>query len=142
MSMRHLYNCLAEVLELSGALVHGTPTLTWGVIGDSPDPVLGVPGQMMCRISLGAVRPGKDAPMPIVAGRAPDRVGVMYFDPTDAIKANQRIHILQGPFGGTFEIRAIPDVAVMGAIAHHMEVQVVEVAQPRGGVFPSAPGQT
>lgn len=138
MSMRHLYNCLVEVLQLSGGLVYGTPTLTWDVIGDTPDPVLGVTGQMMCRISLGVVRPGKDAPMPIVAGRAPDRVGVMYFDPSDAVKAGQRIHILDGPFLGTFEIRAMPDVAVMGATAHHMEVQVIEVAQAASGAFPGA----
>ncbi len=136
--MRHLYNALVEVLELSGGLVHGTPTLTWNVINDSPDPVLGVPGQLMCRISMGVVRPGKDAPMAIVAGRAPDRVGVRYFGPSDAVKAGQRIRILDGPFLGTFEIRAMPDVAVMGATAHHMEVQVIEVAQQRGGAFPGA----
>jgi len=136
--VRHLYGHLVEVLELSGGLVHGTPTLTWSVINDSPDPVLGIPGQMMCRIALGVVRPGKDAPMAIVAGRAPDRVGVMYFDPTDAVRSGQRIRIIDGPFLGTFEIRAMPDVAVMGTTAHHMEVQLIEVAQQRGGAFPGA----
>ncbi len=136
--MRHLYNCRVEILQLSGGLVHGTPTLTWAVINDIPDPILGVPGQMMCRMSMGVVRPGKDAPMAIVAGRAPDRVAVMYFDPTDAVKAGQRVHILDGPFGGTFEIRAAPDVAVMGATAHHMEVQVIETSQSPHGAFPGA----
>lgn len=136
--MRHLYNCLVEVLELSGTLDYGTPTFTWNVISDTPDATLGVPGQMMCRIAMGVLRPGKDAPMPIVAGRAPDRVAVMYFDPTDVVKAGQRIRILEGPFTGTFEMRAQPDVAVMGATAHHMEVQVIEVAQQRtSAAFPA-----
>jgi hypothetical protein len=82
------------------------------------------------------VRPGKDAPMPLVAGRAPDRVGTLFCDPTPHLKAGDRIHAIDGPVTGTFEIRAIPDVAVGFGIGHHMEVQLIEVAQELTGVFP------
>lgn len=136
--MRHLYNSRAEVLRLSGALVLGTPTLTWSKISDTPDTVLGVEGELMCRLDLNFVRPGKDQPMPVEAGRAPDRIGVLFYSVTDALKAGDRVRMLAGPITGTFEVRVIPDPAVAYAAAHHMEVQVVEVAQQLAGVFPSA----
>lgn len=136
--MRHLYNSRAEIHRLSGALVDGTPTLTWSKIAETPDPILNTAGELMCRLDLNYVRPGKDQPMPVVAGRAPDRVGLLMFDTTSVVKAGDRVHMLTGPIVGTFEIRVIPDPAVGFAAAHHMEVQVVEVAQQLPGLFPSA----
>jgi hypothetical protein len=67
--------------------------------------------------------------MPIVAGRAPDRVGLMFFDATQEVRAGQRIHCLDGPVQGTFELRVMPDPAAGYSLAHHMEVQIVEVSQ-------------
>ncbi len=139
--MRHLYNCRVAVDELSGDIVNGTPTLTWAQLGVNLDPYLpGSEGELMCRLDLYLQRPGKDAPMPIVAGRAPDRVGVMFFDATAAaaaVKAGQRVRVLSGPVTGTFEIRATPDPAQdFSPVAHHMEVQVIEVAQAPAGIFP------
>ena len=136
-AIRHLYPTLAEVLRLSGTLVHGTPTLTWAVITDMVDPAHGVPGQLKCRIDLGYLRIGRDAPMPVVAGRAPDRMGVMFLDATGAIKAGDRIHCIAGPIAGTFEIRPLPDPAVDMSAVHHLEVQVIEVAQAVHGMVPS-----
>jgi hypothetical protein len=136
--MRHLFNSRCEVLRLSGQMVDGTPTLSWTKVGGVVDPVLGTPGELMCRLDLTFQRPGKDQPMPIVAGRAPDRVGVMFFDATDNIVAGDRIHCLAGPLTGTFEIRSIPDPAVAYAAAHHGEVQVIEVSQTLPGIFPGA----
>ncbi len=136
--MRHLYNSRAEIQRLSGELVNGTPTLTWSKITEKPDPILNTDGELLCRLDLNFVRPGKDQPMPVVAGRAPDRVGLLMFDTTNVIKAGDRVHMLAGPIVGTFEIRVIPDPAVGFAAAHHMEVQVIEVAQQLPGVFPSA----
>ncbi len=136
--MRHLYNTRAEVLRLSGVLVDGAPTLTWAKIAGQPDSTLAVAGELMCRIDLNFQRPGKDAPMPAVAGRAPDRIGVMYLDATTVIKAGDRVRALSGPVAGTFEIRTIPDPAIGYSAAHHMEVQVVEVAQSLAGTFPAA----
>jgi hypothetical protein len=136
--MRHLFNSRVEVLRLTGVLQAGTPTLSWNTITDVVDPYLSAPGQLMCRIDLQFLRPGRDQPMPAVAGRAPDRVGVLFLSITDALKAGDRIHTLTGPVTGTFEVRAIPDVAAQFADGHHMEVQIIEVAQGLTGVFPSA----
>lgn len=136
--MRHLYNCRVQVQRLSAGMLFGAPNLSWATVTDTLDAYLGTPGELMCRLDLQFVRPGKDQPMPIVAGRAPDRVGVMFYDVTDKVKAGDRIRVLAGPVTGTFEIRAIPDPAVDLASAHHMEVQVIEVAQALAGVFPGA----
>lgn len=136
--MRHLYNVCAQVLRLDGQMLHGTPTLSWTPITEVVDPVWGIPGQLMLRLDLGFQRPGKDQPMPLAAGRAPDRIGVAVFDTTTLLKAGDRLLVLTGQPTGTFEIRSIPDVAVGFTQAHHMEVQVVEVAQALTGIFPGS----
>lgn len=127
--MRWLFNTRVEVLRLSLDMSDGLPQQTWNKLDSIIDPFLGEPGEMMCRIDLQYQRPGKDQPMPVVAGRAPDRVGLMIFDATDAIRAGDRFHCVQGPIQGTFEIRAMPDPAAGYSQAHHMEVQIIEVAQ-------------
>lgn len=110
-------------------MTNGLPQQTWQKLDSIVDPYLGEPGELMCRIDLGFQRPGKDQPMPVVAGRAPDRLGVMVFDPTTEILSGDRFRCIAGPIQGTFEIRTMPDVAAAYALAHHMEVQIVEVAQ-------------
>lgn len=130
--MRHLYHTQAEVLRLTQTFVNGAPTMAWDKVTTILDPILGIPGELKCRIDLNFVRVGKDQPMPVVAGRAPDRVGLMLFDATDAILSGDRIHPLNGPISGMFELRAIPDVAAGWSAAHHMEVQLIEVAQSLG----------
>lgn len=127
--MRHLYHTRAEVNRLRQDFNNGVPTMTWQQVDDIIDPFLAVPGELMCRIDLAFVRPGKDQPMPVVAGRAPDRVGLMFFDATDEILSGDRITCIDGPIKGTFEIRAMPDPAAGWSSAHHMEVQIIEVAQ-------------
>ena len=127
--MRPLYHTRCEVLRLSLDMTNGLPQQTWQKLDTIVDPYLGVPGEMMCRIDLQYQRPGKDQPMPVVAGRAPDRVGIMFFDASDEIRSGDRSRCLQGPIQGIFEIRAMPDVAAGYSIAHHMEVQIIEVAQ-------------
>lgn len=127
--MRHLYSSRVEVLRLSRELVDGTSKYTWGRVQSILDSELGLPGEMMCRFDLQFVRPGKDQPMPVEAGRAVDRTGVMYFDVTEHVKAGDRVRHISGPYTGTFEIRNTPDAAPDFSGAHHMEVQVVEVAQ-------------
>ncbi len=141
--MRHLYNSRVEVEELAGDFQNGTPSYTWMKLGIVIDPYLGVPGEMMCRLDLTFQRPGKDQPQPIVAGRAPDRIGLLFYDYSDQIKAGHRIRVIGGPLtGGVFELRAIPDVAQAYAIGHHMEVQVQEVAQQLAGKFPATDMET
>lgn len=136
--MRHLFSSRVEVLRLSGTMTNGTPVLSWGRVQSTLDNTLNAPGELMCRLDLNFVRPGKDQPMPIVAGRAPDRTGVMFYSVTDQVKAGDRVRCVSGPIIGTFEIRAIPDPAVDGLTAHHMEVQVIEVAQSLQHTFPGA----
>lgn len=136
--MRHLFNSRVEVLRLSAQVTNGVPITEWNKIAAVADPYLTEPGELMCRLDLVFVRPGKDQPMPLVAGRAPDRTGVMFFTYTTAVRAGDRIRCLAGPVSGTFELRAIPDTAVGFSAAHHCEVQVIEVAQALVGVFPGA----
>lgn len=127
--MRHLYATKAELLRLSRSMDNGVASLSWNKVQAIVDPVLGESGELMCRIDLGFQRPGKDQPMPLVAGRAPDRVGLMFFDTTELVRSGDRVHCLDGPVQGTFEIRVMPDPAAGYGSAHHMEVQIVEVAQ-------------
>jgi hypothetical protein len=128
--MRHLYNSRCEVLRLTVDMQNGLALQSWQKLDVIIDYYLAVPGELMCRLDLIFQRPGKDQPMPLVAGRAPDRVGLLMFDPTDEIRSGDRFHVLQGPVQGTFEIRVMPDPAqAFGMLAHHMEVQVIEVAQ-------------
>lgn len=139
--MRWLFNSRVEVLRLGISMDDdGTPSQSWEKLQAIVDPSLGVPGEMMCRMDLIFQRPGKDQPMPIVAGRAPDRVGVMFFDVTDEIRSGDRFRCLSGPVSGTFEMRVQADPAQdFTATAHHMEVQIVEVAQKNQVNFLTGP---
>jgi len=134
--MRMFYTSTCQVLRLDPVLTAGgAMTLAWNPVATVTDPALGEPGLLQCRLDLTFLRPGKDQPAPIVAGRAPDRTGVCYFDlAADAsgvplVLAGDRLKCVRGPIFGTFEIRLIPDVAQDLAGAHHVEVQVIEVSQ-------------
>jgi hypothetical protein len=149
-SPRWLYRSVASVLRLTPTMeANGGFALAWSQISDIVDPVLGIPGQMACRLDLTYVRTGKDQPPTIVAGRAPDRVGVLFFDPaTDEsgiplVKAGDRITMVSGPIFGTFDVRNIPDPVQDYMGTHHIEVQVIEVSQALTGSTPTPfPGGT
>jgi hypothetical protein len=133
---RALYRSVVQVTRLTTAFVDGgTMSLSWEVIPDMVDPYWGVPGEMQCRLDLQFTRPGKDALMPLVAGRAPDRMGLLFFDlvPDDQgrllIKSGDRIVMVNGPVFGTFQLNQIPESAQDYIGAHHAETQVVEVSQ-------------
>lgn len=130
------YTSTCQVLRLNPALGSGGGmSFTWDPVTTVVDPVLNQPGLLQCRLDLTFLRPGKDQPAPVVAGRAPDRVGVCFFDLTSdvngapLVKAGDRLLCVQGPIFGTFEIRLIPDVAQSLTGAHHCETQVTEVSQ-------------
>lgn len=128
--IRSLYATHAEVLRLSlSNQTAGSAQSSWVKVTDMVDPLLGIPGELMCRITTSFLRPGKDQPVPIVAGRAPDRVGVLYADLTPFLKAGDRIHCLAGDVYGTFELRVTPDLAPNAMSIGHLEVQVIEVSQ-------------
>lgn len=135
MSIRHLYISRAEVLRLTTRLVKGSMTNDWLKLSEIIDPKLGVEGELMCRLDLNFIRPGKDQPSPIVAGRAQDRVGLLFCDYTPNLLAGDRIRMVGGPISGTFEIRSTPDGAIDFSRVHHFEVQVTEVS-PAAVRFP------
>lgn len=130
------FTSTVQVLRLNETLqAGGGMTMAWQPVTAIVDPLLDQPGLMKCRLDLTFIRPGKDAPPAYVAGRAPDRIGVLFFNlVTDAngapmVKAADRVQCVAGPIFGTFEIRLIPDVAQDLTGASHCEVQVVEVSQ-------------
>jgi hypothetical protein len=137
MSIRHLYISRAEVQRLKITMSNGSMTNGWTKLSEIVDPRLGVPGELMCRLDLNFVRPGKDQPSALVAGRAIDRVGVLFCDATPHLLAGDRLKLISGPLTGTFELKATPDGAVDFSNVHHLEVQVVEVA-PSATRFPGS----
>lgn len=137
MSLRSLYASTVEIYRNQMSNVNGSMVTTWVKISDTVDPKHGIPGEMKCRADIGFIRPGRDTPSPVVAGRAPDRVGVLFFDYTPHVKAGDRIRFKSGPITGTFELKAWPDPAVDFSSVHHLEVQIVEVAQSAAGGGPS-----
>lgn len=137
MSIRHLYISRAEVHRLQIKMTNGSMKNEWAKLSENVDPILGVPGELMCRLDLNFVRPGKDQPSPLVAGRAIDRVGVLFCDATPHLLAGDRLKMVAGPISGTFELKATPDGAVDFSNVHHFEVQVTEVA-PSAARFPGS----
>lgn len=143
-SLRHFYTTTAQVLRLAETrTAGGGMIMSWAAVASVVDPSLDTPGLLACRIDLTHLRPGKDAPPVFTAGRAPDRVGVCYFDLASdgsgapLVLAGDRLEAVSGPIYGTFEIRQIPDVAQDLTGAHHVEVQVTEVAQQLGKGTPT-----
>ncbi len=128
--MRALYASQVDVLRLvTTDLSGGSAQSSWVKVSDMVDQIWGVPGELMCRIATSFLRPGKDQPPPLVAGRAPDRVGVLYCDATPYLKAGDRVRCITGDVYGTFELRVTPDLALNQKTVGHMEVQIIEVAQ-------------
>ena len=135
--MRHLLNSVVRVEEMiDGRDEDGIQTTSWRPVSE---PSL---QRLPCRIDLNFTRPGKDAPQPVNAGATPDRIALMFCMPNPHLKAGHRIVTIpnvQGkePIQGTFEIRSIPDVALGWSDAHHIEVQITEVAsEVREALFP------
>lgn len=134
--MRALYNSVARVIRLTPTLgENGAMAAAWNDVSDVVDNFINLPGLLACRLDLQFVRRGLDQPQPLVAGRAPDRYGVVFFDlaasPSGVpyVKSGDRLVMVSGPIIGTFDLRVVPDVAQDFLGAHHVETQAVEVAQ-------------
>jgi hypothetical protein len=151
-SPRWLYRTTANVLRQRQTLgSDGGLAITWATVGIQVDPYVATPGQLLCRIDFIFTRPGKDQPAAVVAGRAPDRVAVCFFDPMldtnglPTVRPGDRLQCIAGPVQGTFEIRVIPEAAQDYVGVHHIEVQVVEVSQalasPSQTTFPGSAAQ-
>lgn len=139
---RGSYSSLVEVLRpAAGTPVKGAPNFVWTNPKIMFDEDWGVPGQMLCNIDLGWVRPGSLAPPAFEAGVAMPRIGTLFFDVTYEGKilltAGDRIKTINGPVVGTFELRIIPEPAkdFIGVI-DHAEVQIVETSIVGKKIFP------
>lgn len=132
--MRHLYASTVRVEELKRTVVDGVQGMHWvqAKVGDQyADFAL---TRLACRIDMGFLRPGKDiAPAP-EAGKAPDRIGVMFCDPWVPIRAGYRFVTIpnddgEEPVKGVFDLRVNPDGAVGYKSVHHLEMQIIESVQ-------------
>lgn len=131
--MDHLFASVVRTERMHLTASGGVASMDW----------FAVPGgeYVPCRLDLNFVRPGKDiAPAP-VAGKAPDRIGLMFCGSDWVGRAGDRIVAIPGdvgdmPVAGTFEIRVIPDVVVGFAAAHHLEVQILETNQALENIWP------
>jgi hypothetical protein len=124
--VEHLYASLVKAQKTQTVVQDGMASVQW----------VDVPGiaPFRCRLDLTFLRPGKDIPVAQEAGVMQDRIGVLFCSASVPLKAGYRIVTISGPVTGTFDIRAIPDVAVDYSSGHHVEVQIIETPQNLGGV--------
>jgi hypothetical protein len=127
-TLLHLYPSRAEVYRMVTTVQSGARLMRWEKVSEVVDPRLPA-GEVWCRLDLNFVRPGKDIPPPVAAGRAPDRFGILFCDVVPNLRSGDQVRMVEGPVVGIFELRVVPDVAQARFIGHHLEVQVVEVAQ-------------
>jgi hypothetical protein len=124
--MQHLFNSVVRCERPTTQQVKGMPTATWQT----------VPGgdRLRCRLDMNFLRPGKDVPPAVEAGKAPDRIGLLFCGVDHPLRAGDRVVAIandvgQIPVPGTFEIRTIPDVVQGFSWSHHVEIQVIETNQ-------------
>lgn len=123
--MQHLFNSRCSVSRLGQVALDGAPSFTWTAVAGLTF--------LKCRIDLGFLRPGKDQPMSVEAGKVPPRFGVFYAVPNVGVRASDRITFVTNergklPVAGTFEFRVPPDEAQDMHDQHHIEAQVIEVS--------------
>jgi len=139
--LRGSYSSIVEVYRNTKGMLNGAPSYSFQPLTTIIDSTYLVPGQMACRLDLGWLKPGAQAPEPVEAGMPMPRVGTLFFDLLDdgtmPLLANDHLKVLSGPITGIFQLRIIPEPAqdIIG-IALHAEVQVVEVSIATLGVFP------
>jgi hypothetical protein len=127
MTIDHLLNSRVAVERLQLIANNGRAQMTW--VPQAP-PL----SYVRVRLDMNFLRPGKDVPMAVEAGKAPDRIGVCFTNTDSGLKAGDRLKAVPNDVGlipvpGMFEIRVIPDVAQDYSSGHHIEIQVVEVSQ-------------
>jgi hypothetical protein len=138
--MRHLFKSRVEILEATTTVVDGARVQSWAKSSANFDSTC-ASGEMKCRLDLIFLRPGKDQPAPVVAGRSPDRTGILFCSNTPELQSGQIIKVVAGPYlGAAFLLKMRPDEAQDFNASHHIEVQVFEVAQA-GFNYPSGAPQ-
>lgn len=132
--MMHLFNSRVRVERLQLTVSGGVASMDWAQATDDDPAIAAKLAYLPCRLDLGFIRLAKDLLPAPEAGKAPDRIGLGFFERYAPIKAGDRIVAIPNPKGkipvvGTFEIRAIPDEALDYADQHHIEVQIIETNQ-------------
>ena len=95
--MQHLYASTAKVWRMSYVAEDGIPTMSWNAV-----PSL---SKVKGRLDLSFVRPGKDAPVPIEAGKVPDRMGIWFCAADSGILPGDHLEMVAGPVQGVFEVK-------------------------------------
>lgn len=125
----------ARVWRPQSDMVDGVLTLTMvPVVGLVAAEVVEGVEAIPLRVEVGFYRPGKDQPLPIQAGRAPDRVAVYWCTPGTDLRPGDHLEMIEGPVVGSWHLRAYPDRAIDMSFLHHLEGQCVEVVGQRGDV--------
>lgn len=139
--MEPLFNSVVRVEELKLVVTDGVSSMTWVQATDPDQQMNWMLSYLKCRLDMTFLRPGKDVTPAQEAGRATDRIGVLFTYPYAPIKAGQRIVAIPNargkiPVPGTFGIEMIPDKAQDYSDAHHIEVQIHETNQSLVGEWP------
>ena len=130
---RWMFPSRVQILRTRSDLVDGVLTVTF-------EPVLGLAAAELVdgvevvpmRLEVGFYRPGKDAPLPVQAGRAPDRVAVYWCFPETDVRPGDQLRMVSGPVIGSWHVRTYPDRAIDMNKLHHLEGQCVEMIGQRG----------
>lgn len=127
---RHAYASLGSVTRLAGTrlLAGGIRRVVWEDVPDMVDPLLGAAGQLRCRVTVGGVPPARSVAPPSTSGTTnkPDE-GVVCFDVTDYLLADDRITFTSGPVAGVWDVRTRPEIVENGRTAAYMRASVLRV---------------
>jgi hypothetical protein len=134
--MRHLFSSVVKAEQMVLSQANGIRSTSWAPAGSTEDEKAML-AWIPCRIDLQFVRPGKDAPVAIQAGQAPERFGILFCGDEyyGVLRPGMRLVTIdnaigQQPVRGIFDLRAIPDLAQDFSRGHHIETQVFEMLQP------------
>lgn len=124
-------NSRISVRRLVSEVADGAPSYVWRTVNDQIG--TGDSRGLKVRCEPGFLRPGKDQPMAVEAGKTPPRVGLLWAPTNCGLLDGDRVTFVpndqgQTPVQGTFELRVPPDEMIGYSRAHHIEVQIIEVA--------------
>lgn len=131
--MYGLFISKLAVLRNTEGFLDGIPNYTWTPITfPRTDPLTGEPAIWTpARVDVTFVRAGKDMPLVVEAGRAADRLAVIWLRPDDGslVRAGDRLVCVGGPITGTYSVDQFPDQLADAVSLHHIEIGAREVSQ-------------
>lgn len=133
--MDHLYPSAFRVERLQLIrTTDGVPEMDWAQATSEDPSENDMLQYLRARLDLNFLRPGKDVLPAPEAGKATDRIGILFTYAYAPLRAGDRIVAIPNesgkiPVKGVFEIGNKPDEAQGYSDTHHLEVQVREVGQ-------------